>query len=148
MRISELAQRTGVSAHALRHYERIGLLMPARTAGGYRDYPESARREVVFISMSRRIGFSLKDIGERLPAYRSGRLGFDEMVLAMRGRIAQIDAQLAILKDQRAQVVDHIAWLRAQEKKHKARKPGPKAGAATAPWPSPSSTRNRTKDAP
>ncbi len=43
MRISELARRTGVSPHALRHYERLGLLRPARTTGGYRDYPESAQ---------------------------------------------------------------------------------------------------------
>lgn len=143
MRISELAQRTGVSVHALRHYERIGLLAPARTPGGYRDYPESARREVVFIGMSRRIGFSLQDIGERLPAYRAGRLGFDDMVQAMRGRIAQIDAQLAALKEQRAQVVEHIAWLRAQEKKHRAKK--------SSPWPASTSainTRSRTKDKP
>ena len=144
MRISELAQRTGVSAHALRHYERIGLLVPARTAGGYRDYPESARREAVFIGMSRRIGFSLRDIGERLPAYRSGRLTTADMVLAMRERIAQIDAQVAALAAQRAQVVEHIAWLRAQETKHRSRKTGQKAASAPA-WPS-SSTRTRNKD--
>jgi MerR family copper efflux transcriptional regulator len=115
MRISELAQRTGVSAHALRHYERQGLLKPARTAGGYRDYPESTRREVIFIAMSRQIGFSLKSIGERLPAYRTGRLGFDEMVEAMQGRVAEIDASLEALRQQRRQVVDHIRWLRQQK---------------------------------
>ncbi|RYF44205.1 MAG: MerR family DNA-binding transcriptional regulator [Comamonadaceae bacterium] len=149
MRISELAQSTGVSAHALRHYERIGLLAPARTAGGYRDYPASVRREVVFIRMSRRIGFSLHEIGERLPAYRSGRLTFDDMVLAMRERIAQIDAQLSVLKDQRAQAVEHIAWLRAQEKKHQALQ-AVRAAPQAAPWPSPSGSRrkNTSKDVP
>ena len=119
MRISELAQRTGVSAHALRHYERLGLLQPARTAGGYRDYAESARREVIFIAMSRKIGFSLKDVAEHLPAYRSGRLGFDDMIEAMHRRVAQIDAELAALKAQRAQVVDHVRWLREQKAQHK-----------------------------
>ena len=131
MRISELAQRTGVSAHALRHYERLGLLKPQRTAGGYRDYAESARREVVFIAMSRQIGFSLKDIAARLPAYRSGRLGFDEMVEAMEQRIAQIDAQVAALQAQREQVADHIRWLRDQQKKQQARR----APAGSKPWP-------------
>jgi MerR family transcriptional regulator, copper efflux regulator len=119
MRISELAQRTGVSAHALRHYERLGLLRPGRTAGGYRDYPESARREVVFIAMSRKIGFSLKDVAQHLPAYRSGKLGFDDMIEAMRQRIAQIDAELAALKAQRAKVADHVRWLREQKSKHR-----------------------------
>lgn len=133
MRISELAQRTGVSAHALRHYERLGLLLPARTPGGYRDYPESARREVVFIAMSRKIGFSLKSIAAHLPAYRAGRLGFDEMVRAMQERVAEIDRELAALDQQRKQVIDHIRWLREQKAKHRraAARPAGKA------WPSP-----------
>ncbi len=118
MRISELAQRTGVSAHALRHYERLGLVRPARTAGGYRDYAESSRREVIFIAMSRKIGFSLKAIAEHLPAYRSGRLGFDDMIIAMQQRIAEIDGEIAALRDQRVQVTDHVRWLREQKKKH------------------------------
>jgi MerR family transcriptional regulator, copper efflux regulator len=119
MRISELAQRTGVSAHALRHYERLGLLRPGRTAGGYRDYPESARREVVFIAMSRKIGFSLKDVAGHMPAYRSGRLSFDDMVDAMHRRIAEIDRSITALRAQRAEVVDHVRWLREQKKKHR-----------------------------
>ena len=119
MRISQLAQRTGVSTHALRHYEQIGLLRPPRTAGGYRDYPESARREVVFIAMSRQIGFSLKAIAEHLPAYRSGRLSFDDMIEAMHQRMAQIDAEIAALRAQRASAADHVRWLREQKKKHR-----------------------------
>jgi len=119
MRISELAQRTGVSAHALRHYERLGLLLPARTAGGYRDYPESARREVIFIAMSRKIGFSLKAVAEHLPAYRAGRLRFDDMIEAMHRRIAEIDGELEVLQAQRLQVVDHVRWLREQKVRHR-----------------------------
>lgn len=131
MRISELARRTGVSVHALRHYERLGLLRPARTPGGYRDYAEPARREVVFIAMSRRIGFSLKAIAERLPAYRSGRLGFDDMIAAMHGRIAEIDGEIAALQAQRAQVADHVRWLREQQKQRQRRPAGERAK----PWP-------------
>ena len=71
MKISELANRTGVSTHALRHYERLGLLEPVRHANGYRDYTESMRREVVFIAMSRKIGFSLAAIAQRLPAHHA-----------------------------------------------------------------------------
>ena len=118
MRISELARLTGVSAHALRHYETLGLLKPARTASGYRDYPASARREVIFIAMSRKIGFSLKAVAAHLPAYRSGRLSFDDMIAAMHERIADIDRELAALKAQRAEVVDHVRWLREQKSRH------------------------------
>jgi MerR family transcriptional regulator, copper efflux regulator len=130
MRISELARRTGVTAHALRHYERLGLLQPARTAGGYREYGEPARREAVFIAMSRRIGFSLKAVADYLPAYRAGRLGFDDMVAAMQARVAEIDREIAALEAQRAQVVDHVRWLREQQARHRrAKRPAAK------PWP-------------
>lgn len=46
MQITELATRCGVSTHALRHNERLGLLQPDRHANGYRDYSEAMRREV------------------------------------------------------------------------------------------------------
>ena len=55
-----------VSVHALRHYERLGLIHPDRRANGYRDYPARMRREVVFIAMSRQLGFSLPQIALRL----------------------------------------------------------------------------------
>lgn len=129
MQISELAQRTGVSVHALRHYERLGLIAPARRASGYREYTEAQRREVVFIAMSRHIGFSLKAIAERLPAYRSGRLTFDDMVEAMHSRVAEIDAQVLALQAQRQQAVGHIAWLQDQARKQETAKK------AKAPWP-------------
>ena len=75
MQISELAQQASVSVHALRHYERLGLIHPDRRANGYRDYPARMRREVVFIAMSRQLGFSLPQIALRLDEYRAGTLG-------------------------------------------------------------------------
>ena len=137
MRISELAQRAGVTVHALRHYERLGLLSPARTASGYRDYPESMRREVVFIAMSRRIGFSLQAIGELLPAYRAGRLSIDTMTDALNERAAALDRQIAELQALRAQVIEHASWLREQKRKQDAR---PRA---TKPWPRPTSRKEK-----
>lgn len=129
MRISELAQRAGVTVHALRHYERLGLLQPARTASGYRDYPESMRREVLFIAMSRRIGFSLHAIGELLPAYRAGRLSIATMTDALQARADALDGQITELQALRAQVLEHASWLRAQDRKQRA------AAKKAKPWP-------------
>ena len=117
MHISELARRGGASAHALRHYEKLGLIRAARSAGGYREFADNVVREVIFIVMGRRIGFSLKEIGEWLPAYRSGRLTAEQMIDALQERIDQIDAQIAQQRVQRGQLVEHIAWfgMRAQK---------------------------------
>ena len=46
-----------------------------RDSYGYRDYPARMRREVVFIAMSRQLGFSLSQIALRLDEYRAGTLG-------------------------------------------------------------------------
>ena len=40
MRVGETAERVGTSARMLRYAEQLGLVAPARTAGGYRDYGE------------------------------------------------------------------------------------------------------------
>ena len=115
MLISELAQLTGVSVHALRHYEKTGLLCPHRLANGYRDYPSSARREVVFIAMSRELGFSLPSIAENLQAWRSGRMGPGGLADAVQARAHEIDAQIAVLQAQRDRALAHADWLRARQ---------------------------------
>lgn len=147
MQISELAQRTGVSAHALRHYEKLGMLQPARRASGYREYTEAMRREVVFIAMSRSIGFSLKAIAAQLPAYRAGRLSAEQMVEAMQARVADIDAQIGQLKTQRRTVVAHIAWLHKQQREHQAKKAQRIAAAQNGkpPWPAALSTLSKSR---
>jgi len=132
MLISELAARSGASAHALRHYEKLGLIRAERSAGGYREFSDGVVREVTFIVMGRRIGFSLKEIGEWLPAYRSGRLTTEQMIEALQQRIAQIDAQMAQQRVQRGQLVAHIAWFKKRARRQRAAS----ASAPAAPWPS------------
>lgn len=144
MQISELAQRTSVSIHALRHYERLGLLRPQRRANGYRDYPESMQREVVFIAMSRQLGFGLPQIALRLAAYRNGTLRNADMVEALQERAAALEQQIAHLQAQRQQVLDHEAWLRLQQGPKGQKRPPSAAPLppvrdgreVAAPWPS------------
>jgi MerR family transcriptional regulator, copper efflux regulator len=117
MRISELAARTQASAHALRHYEGLGLIHAARSAGGYRLFAESVVREVLLILMCRRIGFSLKEIALWLPAYRAGRLSASQMIDMLHERIAQIDTSIAEQRQQRQLLVQHVAWLKKRVKR-------------------------------
>lgn len=67
MRISELSAKTQVSVHRLRRYEAAGLIASQRLPNGYRDDDERTVRYVVFIAMSREMGFSLPVIADYLP---------------------------------------------------------------------------------
>jgi len=135
MQISELARRTSVSVHALRHYESQGLLQPSRRANGYRDYAEGTEREVVFIAMSRQLGFALPRIAEHLADFRSGRLTIDTMVQALHQRAQELADQVAVLQAQRQQVLAHVDWLQARAPAAPKPPASRAAGPAPAPWP-------------
>ena len=48
MRIRELAQATGHTPEAIRYYEKIGLIAPARReANNYRSYGEAFRQRKI-----------------------------------------------------------------------------------------------------
>ncbi|WP_436739402.1 MerR family transcriptional regulator [Streptomyces sp. BBFR102] len=67
MRIGELAEATGVSARALRHYEQAGLLSSERAANGYRVYGERALVRVRNIRHLLDAGLTLDDVRVFLP---------------------------------------------------------------------------------
>ncbi|AOZ03366.1 MerR family transcriptional regulator [Cupriavidus sp. USMAHM13] len=117
MQISELAKRVGVTAHAVRHYESLGLLVARRRPSGYREFDEGAVRELRFITMSRQCGFSLKQIAAVLPDYRSGVLTAADMIGMLQARIAEVDAEIDKRQVLRAHLVAHIGWFEAREQR-------------------------------
>ncbi|MBU1289194.1 MAG: MerR family transcriptional regulator [Alphaproteobacteria bacterium] len=63
MKISDFAQKTGVSADTVRYYERIGLLPRAgRDASGHRDYGEGDLVWMAFLQRLRKTGMSIRDM--------------------------------------------------------------------------------------
>lgn len=64
--VGQLAARSGVSASALRFYERQGLIHSRRTSGGQRRYHRTTLRRVAFIRASQSVGIPLALIGEVL----------------------------------------------------------------------------------
>ncbi|NUT43313.1 MAG: MerR family transcriptional regulator [Thermoactinospora sp.] len=74
MRIGELAARTGVSVRALRYYEEQRLLVPERSAGGQRHYPESAVERVWLIRQLYAAGLASRSIVDLMPCVVSGQV--------------------------------------------------------------------------
>ena len=61
--IKEAAVETGVTAHTLRYYERIGLLEPiGREPGGRRCYAEADIHSIRFLTMLRATGMPIRDM--------------------------------------------------------------------------------------
>lgn len=91
MRIGEVSQRTGVSARMLRHYESLGLLVPAgRNSAGYRDYGDSDLRRIFHIESLRSLGLGLQEVGQALedPDFSVAEV-LEELIADSRSRLKQ-----------------------------------------------------------
>jgi len=61
--VTELANRSGTTTHAVRYYTRLGLLKPERNPGnGYRLYRPREVSWLRFIRQAKRLGYTLNEI--------------------------------------------------------------------------------------
>lgn len=61
MSIGELSRRAGISASAVRYYERVGLLPAPARINGRRVYADDALPRLAVILHARHIGFSISE---------------------------------------------------------------------------------------
>ncbi|MEE2034007.1 MerR family transcriptional regulator [Rhodococcus chondri] len=69
MRISQLAERTGVPSTTLRYYESAGLVPADRTVSGYRVYTDRDVDRIAFIRAAKQVGLSLDEIRDVLDVW-------------------------------------------------------------------------------
>ena len=119
MRISELSAKTQVSVHRLRRYEADGLIDSQRLPNGYRDYDEKTVKHVIFIAMSREMGFSLPFIADYVPKFQSGQLTPQDMIEAIQQRVADIDQLIAEHQALRKKLIDHNKKKKNKQRKSK-----------------------------
>lgn len=63
--VTDLANRSGATPHAVRYYTRMGLLRPKRNPdNGYRLYRHSEVSWLRFIRQAKRLGYTLSEIRE------------------------------------------------------------------------------------
>lgn len=115
MNIGQFAERTGLSAHTLRYYEKIGLLRHiARDASGIRIFTERDLEWVGFIKRLKDTGMPIDDIlvyadlreaGETTLAARRALL--EQHARALQARLDRDRANLAALEHK-------IAWYKRQ----------------------------------
>ena len=115
--IHQVAARTGLTAHTLRYYERIGLIAPvARAMGGQRRYAAADLDWLEFLMRLRATGMPIQG----MQAFARMRSEGDATAGARRQMLEQhrtaVLAQIALLQ-QSAQVLhDKIAHYRTVER--------------------------------
>lgn len=107
--IRQLGKEFGLTARAIRHYEEMGLLAPARR-GLSRLYSENDRKRLRLILRGRRLGFSLEEIGEMLTLHYA-RPGEVRDPAESQARIAAHRTKLAELKEDVAMALDWLQYL-------------------------------------
>lgn len=105
MKIGELSKLTGLTASRIRFYETAGLIKPVeRQANGYRTYPPETARILEIIDGAQRAGFSLEQIRHLLPLH-SGKWDHQELVDALKCKVAEIEEMQTRLKENKAQLL-------------------------------------------
>jgi len=98
-KVGELAKATGLTVRALRHYDRIGLLTPAkRTEAGYRLYGKADVARLQRILSLRHLGFPL----ERIKALLDGGTPAPERIVSL--QLERVERSIALQQRLRARL--------------------------------------------
>jgi len=93
--IGQAAQRSGVSAKMIRHYESLGLLpRVARTASGYRLYGDNDVHTLRFIRRARDLGFGMAEIAALLKLWQNRRRTSAEVHRIAQGHVADLQRRI------------------------------------------------------
>src|SRR5580700_7523273 len=101
--ISEVSQRSGVAASALRFYEERGLIQSERAGSGHRRYPRAVLRRIAFIVFAQRLGLTLEEVGAELAKLPQDRVPEGQDWAQLSGAWAtRIDQRITELRRLRA----------------------------------------------
>lgn len=97
--IGAAAERSGVSARMVRHYEGLGLLPGvARTESGYRQYTEADIHSLQFIKRSRDLGFSMEEIAELVGLWHNRRRASASVKKIAQGHLGELEERIASMQ--------------------------------------------------
>ncbi len=93
--IAEVAAVTGLTAHTLRYYERIGLVEVARDANGYRVYSREALARVVFVTRLRLSDMPITTVSRYIDLVNQGPETEPERLAVMQEHRAMIQRRIS-----------------------------------------------------
>ena len=118
--IREVAQRTGLTASALRYYEREGLLCAVqRNGGGRRVYNEQDMDWLGIITCLKNTGMSLKQIKAFMDLSAAGRETLPKRCEMLVAHKRSVESKLAEMQKQLEKITQKIACYAAQYERSK-----------------------------
>ena len=101
--IAEAAEKTGLTAHTLRYYERDGLLLHAvdRAPSGQRRYTDDDLRWIEMVTRLRSTGMPIRDVRRYAALVRDGDGNESE-------RLALLLAHREVVERELAEVTSHL----------------------------------------
>ena len=104
--IAETAERTGLTTHTLRYYERDGLMLGAvdRSASGHRRYTERDLGWIELITRLRSTGMPIREVRAYAALVRAGDGNEAERLDLLRAHRVRVLAQLA-------EVTEHLGAI-------------------------------------
>lgn len=107
--ITELAQEFDITPRAIRFYEDVGLMEPAR-AGRNRVYTHRDRTRLKLTLRGKRLGLSLQEIKQLVDMYESGtdtRPQLEAFMLVLANHRSQLEQQLEDIQVTLAEIEQH-----------------------------------------
>jgi DNA-binding transcriptional MerR regulator len=96
--IGEVAERTGLTRHTLRYYERYGLMLGVGRAGsGHRRYSERDLGWIELITKLRATGMPIREVRRYAELVRAGDGNEDERLTLLRAHRQRVRAQLDMM---------------------------------------------------
>ncbi|MFC6838884.1 MerR family transcriptional regulator [Xanthomonas theicola] len=114
--ISEVAARLGLSAHALRYYERAGLLDPVTRVAGRRRYAETDLAWIRFIQRLRATGMPMRQIGGYAQLRRQGEASVDARLALLQEHLQRLAVRESELVAHRAALTEKIEVYRRMQR--------------------------------
>ena len=118
MRISELAEKVGVTTDTIRFYEKQGLLdrtLYKRGENNYRDYSEGALERLAVIARAKGLGFSLSEIARLWAQWDSGALDRAAKVRVLHEKLAELGKKRRELEALEAVIREKLGKLGAAD---------------------------------
>lgn len=101
--VKEASEFTGLTAHTLRYYERIGLIEPvARNTGGHRRYAQTDLEHLKFLHCLRDSGMSIQGMQQYAALASQGRVTLDTRLQLLESHKREVEIHIHELEDKLA----------------------------------------------